>query len=82
MDCISVMERKILDETINRYRDVDSDALSDMSHDDIYDQVLDRMKDDPQKDVYTIIDIARSGKASEEMIGYLRDKQLIKRALL
>ena len=81
MDYISVMEKRILDETINEYKDVDSDRLSELSHDDIYDQVLERMKDDPQKDVYTMIDIARSGNASEEMIDYLREKQLIKRAL-
>ena len=81
MDYISMMEKKILDETIDEYKDMDSDLLSEMSHDEIYDQVLERMKDDPQKDVYTLIDIARSGKASDEMIGYLREKQLIKRAL-
>lgn len=81
LDYIAVMERKVLDEIIELYKDVDSDMLSELSHDEIYDQVLERVKDDPQKDVYTIIDIARSGHASDEMVEYLREKQIIRKAL-
>ena len=81
LDYIAVMERKVLDETIAQYRDISSEQLSELSHDSIYDQVVERMKDDPQKDVYTLIDIARSGNASDEMIEYLREKQIIKKAL-
>ena len=37
------------------------------------------MKDDPEKDIFTLIDIARSGDASEDMIEYIRNKQVLKK---
>ena len=40
-----------------------------------------RIQDDPQKNFMTLIDMARAGKASEEMVDYIREKQIVKNAL-
>ena len=40
-----------------------------------------RIQDDPQKNIITIIDIARAGKATEDMVDYIREKQIVKNAL-
>ncbi|MCR4857541.1 MAG: SocA family protein [Bacteroidales bacterium] len=81
MDYISKMAQAEIDKTVAKYRDIDSQALSELSHDDAYLAVIDRMKDDPQKDVLTLIDIARAGGAPEPMIDHIREIQLIKAAL-
>lgn len=39
------------------------------------------IKDNPQKNLITIIDIARAGKANKEMIDYIREKQIVRNAL-
>lgn len=78
MDYISGMEKKKLDETISKYKDVDSKDLSELSHDSAYQQALERMSDDPEKDVLTLIDIARAGKATDEMVKHIREVQLVK----
>ena len=52
-----------------------------MSHDSAWEEANRRMLDDPQKNFITIIDIARAGKASETMVDYIREKQLVKNAL-
>lgn len=81
MDYISNAERRSLDTSIERYKDEDPYDLSDLSHDSAYESAINRMKDDPQKNFITIIDIARAGNASESMIDYIREKQIIKLAL-
>lgn len=81
MDYIAPMEKEELDKTISKYGNMDSRSLSKLSHDNAYITVCNRMKDDPQQDVLTLIDMARAGGASEEMIDYIREEQLIKEAL-
>ena len=81
MDYISGANKKCLDSAIAKYRDTDPYDLSDLSHDSAWEEANARGKDDPQKNFMTIIDIARAGQASEEMIDYIREKQLIKNAL-
>lgn len=79
---LSKIDRSILDEVIKKYEAYDSMKLSDMTHDKTYNKVKKRIEDDPQKDIFTLIDIARSGGASEAMLEYIREKQLVKKALL
>ena len=67
-----------IDETIAKYRDMESEDLSQLSHDDAYNKVKGLMEDDPQKDVMTTIDIARAGGASKPMVDHIREMQLIK----
>jgi uncharacterized phage-associated protein len=81
MDYIAKMEKSELDTVIAKYAGMDSDALSELSHDSAYKKVELLMKDDPQKDVMTLIDIARAGGASKEMVSHIREVQLVKAAL-
>lgn len=81
MDYIAEMEKEELDKIIIKYKDVDSKELSKLSHDSAYTEVCERMKDDPQKDVLTLIDIARAGGASDAMIEYIREVQIIKETI-
>lgn len=80
MDYIPDMEKEELDKIINECKDKDSETLSQLSHDKAYSKVIKQMKDDPQKDVLTIIDIARAGGASKAMVDHIREVQLIKAA--
>ena len=81
MDYLAEATVAELDKMIAKYRDVDSKELSELSHDTAYTAVVERMKDDPQKDTLTLIDIARAGGASEAMVDHIREVQLIKAAL-
>ena len=78
---IATMERKVLDETIETYKDVPSEKLSEMSHDAAYKKACKMMELDPERDTMTRLDIARAGGASKEMIEHIREYQLIERAL-
>lgn len=82
MDWIAEMEHKVLDETISKYKDVPSDELSEMSHDAAYKKVVKLMETDPERDTMTRIDMAKAGGASKGTIEYIREEQLIERALL
>lgn len=81
MDYISGSNKRCLDAAILRYKDKDPYDLSDLSHDSAWEEAMKRIQDDPQKNFITIIDIARAGKASEEMVDYIREKQIVKNAL-
>ena len=80
-DLLTFIDMKILDDTIKKYGNINSKKLSEMTHDEVYNSIIEKMKDDPEKDIFTLIDIARSGGASEEMIEYIRNKQVLKMAL-
>lgn len=81
MDYISRANKKCLDASIEKYKDADPYDLSDMSHDSAWREADARIKDDPQKNFITIIDIARAGKATDTMVDYIREKQIVKNAL-
>ncbi len=81
MDYLADMEREELEETISKYKNMDSKELSRLSHDKAYTTVCERMEDDPQKDVLTLIDIARAGGASDSMVNHIRQTQILKEAL-
>lgn len=81
MDYISGADKRSLDAAIAKYKDTAPYDLSDLSHDSAWQTAMERIQDDPQKNFITLIDIARAGKASLEMVDYIREKQLIKDAL-
>lgn len=81
IDFLTSIDMKILDDTIKKYGKISSKKLSEMTHDKVYNSIIEKMKDDPEKDIFTLIDIARSGGASEEMIEYIRNKKVLKKAL-
>lgn len=81
MDYISGAEKRCLDASIDKYRNIEPYDLSDLSHDSAWKEANERMLDDPQKNFITIIDMARAGNASKEMVDYIRDKQILMNAL-
>lgn len=81
MDMLADMEVSMLDECIEKYKNMDSMDLSEMSHDSAWSHANNSRKDDPDKDYLTVIDIARAGNAPKELVDYIREKQLLKKAL-
>lgn len=82
MDYLSVKERQCLDKWIEYCRDKDSmKELSPESHDEAYDAAWKAYQDDPQKGEMTLIEIARAGGASDKMISYIREKELMSEQL-
>lgn len=81
MDFISGTEKCCLDESIAKYKDTDPYDLSVLSHDSAWQEAIMRIQDDPQKNFMSLIDIARAGNASVEMVDYIREKQILKNAL-
>ena len=77
MDYISGSNRRCLDDAIAQYKDITSDML----HDSAWEEVMACIPGAPQKNCITIIDIARAGKATKEMVDYIREKQIVKNAL-
>ena len=73
--------KRCLDAAIAKYKDTDPYDLSDLSHDSAWEEAMTRIQDDPQKNFITIIDIARAGKATKDMVDYIREKQIVKNAL-
>ena len=68
---------KLIRNLIGCCKDKKSYDLSEESHDAVYHSVVARSKKDPQQDVMTNIDIAMSGHASDKMIEYIREKELL-----
>ncbi len=81
MDYISGADKRCLDAAIAKYKDTDPYDLSDLSHDSAWEEAMARIQDNQQKNFITNIDIARAGKATEEMVDYIREKQVVKNAL-
>lgn len=81
MDYISGADKRSLDASITKYKNEDPYDLSDLSHDSAWRKAKQRIQDDPQKNFITIINIARAGNASESMVDYIREKQIVKKAL-
>lgn len=82
MDELSVSDVKCVDVSIAQHKDTDSFDLSELSHDEAWSEAYNRAQNDPEKNMMTLIDIAKAGKASDAMINRIREHQLIKRALL
>ena len=62
----------------NYCKDKDSKKeLSPESHDEAYTKAYTRYKDDPQLGTLTNIEIAKAGGATEKMVAYIREKELM-----
>jgi hypothetical protein len=51
--------------------------LSPESHDEAYERAYARYKEDPQLGNLTNIEIAKAGGATDKMVAYIREKELI-----
>ena len=80
-DELSISDMRCLDNAINKCKSIDSYTLSDISHEDsAWKDAYSRSQDDPEKNKITLIDIARSGNASIDIINKIRESELIKMA--
>ena len=78
MDYLSRKECEYLDKWYNYCKDKDSKKeLSPESHDEAYTKAYTRYKDDPQLVTLTNIEIAKAGGATEKMVAYIREKELM-----
>jgi len=82
LDELSISNRKCLDTSIAKNKDINSYDLSDLSHNDAWEEAYSRAQDDPEKNKMTLLDIAKSGHANKEMLDIIREHQLIKRSYL
>ncbi|GHT47367.1 hypothetical protein AGMMS49965_25390 [Bacteroidia bacterium] len=80
MEYLSISDVKCLDSAVSRCKDVDSYALSDLSHDKAWKKAIKRAQDDPEKNRMTLIDIAKAGKANRDVIATIREHEIIMRA--
>ena len=79
MDELSKSDVLVLDECINRLRNIDAFDLSDLSHDKAWlkaKRTADRTGEDAKIPMY---DIADAGGATKEMLGVIRERQWIER---
>jgi uncharacterized phage-associated protein len=82
MDELSGTDIKFLNASIEKHKDINPFDLSELSHDTAWEIACKRVEDDPEQNRMTVIDIARAGGASEKMIDYIRENQLITKYLL
>ena len=79
MDELSKSDVLVLDECINRLRNIDAFDLSDLSHDKAWlkaKRTADRTGEDAKIPMY---DIADAGGATKEMLSVIRERQWIER---
>ncbi|GAB6011775.1 Panacea domain-containing protein [Viscerimonas tarda] len=81
LDELSKSDIKSLDLAIAKCKDISSYDLSEKSHDKAWEEAYSRSQDDPEKDRISLIEIAKAGNASTEIIDYIREKEQLKRAL-
>jgi uncharacterized phage-associated protein len=79
-DELSVSDLKCLNNAIEKCKDIDSYALSDISHDIAWEEAYTRSLDDPEKNKMTLIDIANAGNAPVDVINKIRESEQIKMA--
>lgn len=80
-DELSGSDMKCLDASVLKHKEMDSYDLSDLSHDEAWTEAYSRAQNDPEKNMMTLMDIAKAGKAPEGMINRIREYQLIRKAL-
>ena len=78
MDNLSRKECEYLDKWYNYCKDRDSKTeLSPESHDEAYKNAYARYQEDPQLAILTNIEIAKAGGATQKMLAYIREKEMI-----
>lgn len=72
MDELSKAEIEELDAAIDKYKNVDTKTLSELSHDSAWHEAWDKN----HNAVMTSLNIAKAGDASNEFLEYLRNRNL------
>lgn len=73
MDELSIAEVKALDEAIAAYKDMDTKALSELSHDEAWHAAWDAS----HNAMMSPINIAKAGNASKEFLEYIKEQESI-----
>lgn len=73
LDELSQAEISAIDESIAKYRDMDTKALSELSHDAAWHSAWDKK----HNAVMSAINIARAGDASEGFLTYLKEQEAV-----
>ncbi len=74
LDELSISEIKCLDKYIEAFRNMDSKAVSEYSHQDkAWEIAYKRSQIDPQLRVMTILEIAESGGANPNTLAYIKE---------
>lgn len=76
MDELSVSNIKILDQWIEKLRDIESFDLSDLSHDNAWEKAKSEAERTGEDIAMTMVDIAAAGGASKAMQNVIRERQL------
>lgn len=82
MDELSISDIRCLDTFIERFRDMKSDDISALSHEDeAWQLAYNRGKKDPQQRYMSILEIAKAGGASQNTLAYIKENLEIDQAL-
>lgn len=82
LDELSASEIKCLDKYIEKFRNMDSKAVSEYSHKDkAWKTAFNRAQVDPQLRVMTILEIAESGGANPNTLAYIKENLELDQAL-
>lgn len=72
---IAGMELDVLREVLKQTKDVNPNDLSKKSHDKAWEDSYKRAENDPKDDYISIVNIAKAGGASKEILNYIRQRQ-------
>lgn len=82
LDELSISEIKCLDKYIGEFRDMRSEEISSMSHEDAaWKAAYERWKKDPQQWNMSILEIAEAGGANPNTLAYIKENLELDQAL-
>ena len=77
MDELAQAEIDVLNEVIKETTGKTSDQLSELSHDEAWKIANERAKNDARDNYISLVNIARAGGATKQMLNYIRQNQMM-----
>ena len=75
MKKIAGMEKRVIQEVLEKTKGMSPDELSEESHDTAWQTAIKRAKNDPSDDYISIVNMAKAEGASNEVVNYIRQRQ-------
>ena len=75
MKKIAGMEKRVIQEVLEKTKGMSPDELSEESHDTAWQTDIKRAKNDPSDDYISIVNMAKVEGASNEVVNYIRQRQ-------
>ena len=75
MKKIAGMEKRVIQEALEKTKGMSPDELSEESHDTAWQTAIKRAKNDPSDDYISIVNMAKAEGASNEVVNYIRQRQ-------